>query len=200
MIEDLTAKYVQTAEASGKIGWAVHHSATQTETDPPRSVADELAVIERIDRFHKEDRGWSMGFGYHVAVFDSGRAYRVGKSRTVRAHVANLNHLYDGLCIIGTYEPDYSPSTEALDTAAAIIAGSGLPFSGGHRDVMAAHGRPNYTTCPGGWDLSLLTRRLERAAPEAPPPDRVLIALDHIEDAYASLRAAEGILRRGSDA
>ena len=78
MIEyvDLTDRYRQVEGVVAGKAWAIHHSATPT----PSSIltrAQEIDILDTIDRYHRSVRKFTMGIGYHVCVFPSGRAYRV---------------------------------------------------------------------------------------------------------------------------
>ena len=164
MIEyvDLTDRYRQVDGVVAGKAWCVHHSATPT----PSSIltrAQEIDILDTIDRYHRSVRKFSMGIGYHVCVFPSGRAYRVGEQGTQRANVANLNHEVDGLCFIGTFTPRIAPSADALASAASVIRASGMPVRGGHGSMPGAN-----TACPGGWNLGLLTALVEQGALSRP--------------------------------
>ena len=134
--------------------------------------AQEIDILDTIDRYHYSVRKFSMGIGYHVCVFPSGRAYRVGEQGTQRANVANMNHVVDGLCFIGTFKPNQAPSADALASAASVIRASGMPVRGGHGSL------PNQNTeCPGGWNLGLLTALVEQGdlSPKMEPDDAALL-------------------------
>ena len=165
MIEyvDLTDRYRQVTPSGANRQWAIHHSATAT----PSSIltrAQEIDILDTIDRYHRSVRKFPMGIGYHVCVFPSGRAYRVGEQGTQRANVANLNHEVDGLCFIGTFTPRTPPSADALASAASVIRASGMPVRGGHGSMPGAN-----TACPGGWNLGLLTSLLIENGPMSKP-------------------------------
>lgn len=170
-IIDLTGRYSQTNVFDENRQWAIHHSVTPTlSEDASRFV--EIAALDTIDRYHRDERDFPMGIGYHVCVFPSGRAYRVGKQGTRRANVGGQNHKYDGLCFIGTFAPNRPPTAAALASAAKVIRASGMPVAGGHGSL------PNQNTaCPGGWNLGLLTALLEQGEPSRPmdTEDAILI-------------------------
>ena len=149
MTYDLTASFAQSPIVHQNKRWVVHHSVTPT-LSPVATMQDERMAIDQIDRYHRTQRGFGTGFGYHVAVFQSGRSYRIGKQGTQRAHVGGLNHLYDGLVLVGTFT-QIAPNTASLMEAAKVILDSGMPLAGGHKDVTAGA-----TECPGAWDISLL--------------------------------------------
>jgi len=92
------------------IGVAIHH--TVTTISPAATEAEERAHIRAIDAYHAS-KNWG-GFGYHYAVFPSGRVYYCGWGS--RAHVANRNHELVGVAFVGDMSTRL-PS--AIETAAA---------------------------------------------------------------------------------
>jgi hypothetical protein len=153
---DLTARYRQSPLTHAGKRWAVHHSA------PPAPVSvvgltqqQEIAVLDSLDRYHRDVQKYTVGIGYHVCVFPSGRSYRVGRQGTQRAHILNRNHEYDGLCFMGSFTTT-RPSDLALDEGLRVIRASGMSVGGRHRDLAT----PGYTECPGSWPLALLTGRM----------------------------------------
>lgn len=186
MLIDLTERYTQGPEVS-HIGWVIHHTVTSVSLEEP----NERRTIDSIDKYHKERRGFHVGVGYHVLVFPSGRAYRVGLPNTMRAHIGKLNHKYAGLAFVGTFRPMKPPTTAALKTARKVIADSGIPLSGGHRDLTISGS--GYTVCPGGWDLDLLK-------PQLPTPPKRLsrMSLKHVMALLKAWRAHKTLfVRRG---
>ena len=152
-MRDLTHRYLQRRKLPRQqVGWAIHHSVTYMPEDA--SAAEEIAHLDLINGWHL-NRGFSMGIGYHVAVFPSGRAYKVGHYDTQRAHVALQNHKYLGLVFIMSATSRRPPSDKMLATAAEVIRKDGRPIVGGHKDIKGQS-----TACPGGWDLTLLRRKL----------------------------------------
>jgi hypothetical protein len=166
---DLTTTYRQSAVVHVGKKWAIHHTVSPNQ---PRTSSEELSHLEAINTFHRA-RGFAVGIGYHVVVFDSGRAYRVGEQGTQRAHIAELNHKYDGLAFVGTFTADLTPSGIALETARRVIAESGMPVAGGHRD-LATSGSP--TACPGGWDVAALLDPANAPRPLSPPLSTMTLA------------------------
>ena len=160
-VKDLRHRYSQGPDRSAsKLGRVVHQTAG------PESFADVTAEIEHIDwldNFHREKRGFSLGIGYHEMVFESGNIYRVGRALTQRAHIGGLNHIYDGMCFVGTFSRTHTPSQAALVAAREAIVASDIKVMGGHGQ-LALEGQG--TACPGGWNLDLLTP----ATPLKPPP------------------------------
>lgn len=163
MTYDLTGEFTQKPIAYSNKAWVVHHSVTAT-LSPSATQKEERAVLAQIDRYHRDVRGFSVGFGYHVAVFPSARSYRVGTQGTQRAHVANLNDKYDGLVFIGTFTQQ-APNAGSLMEAAKVILASGMPLAGGHKNVAPQ----GYTECPGAWAMEQL-----RAFMDAPPVSKPL--------------------------
>jgi len=83
------------------IGIAIHHTAGPSSQTP-----------DTIANYHVNIRHWG-GIGYHFLIKPNGTVCYVGDVKTQRAHVANLNHKYIGVCMIGdfTNEP---PTNEQL--------------------------------------------------------------------------------------
>ena len=75
-VKDLRHRYSQGPDRSAtKRVWAVHHTVTPESYAGP---VEEIAHLDFIDTWHREKRGFKVGIGYHVVVFESGRAYQVG--------------------------------------------------------------------------------------------------------------------------
>ena len=128
------------------IGVAIHHSVSGDRISPNSSPTEELAHIRAIDAYHVDQN--FGGFGYHTAVFASGRAYRCGDGQ--RAHVAKRNHQLRGIVAIGTFT-DRLPSPAQM---AGILEAIRWHRADLGRDVeVAGHGAwalPGQGTgCPG---------------------------------------------------
>ena len=148
-VTDLTTRYIQTPPNTTERAWIVHH----TVTNSPTTMQDELTHLDNIDRYHRDQRGFSMGIGYHAVVFPSGNGYKVGNYGTSRAHIKDKNHLYLGLALVGNFTRE-APTSAAIATAKDIISGSKRPLADGHKNLSP----PGYTECPGTWDyVTLLT-------------------------------------------
>jgi len=140
---DLLDRYEQGYPIYPKIGYAVHHSVT---TPPDCDESEEILHLDAIAAYHR--RQFRVDFGYHVAVFPCGHSYRCGALGTQRAHVAGLNHMWDGLVFIGTGRP----TDAALLEASSIVQGQRIV---GHKDL------PNQqTACPGDWDVSVVGEQM----------------------------------------
>ena len=137
------------------VGIAIHHSVTgdaQTDANQDGTTEDEeIALIEAINRYHRDVNGWGCGFGYNAAVAQSGRVYVVGPCLGRRAHVASRNHELMGIVLLGDYS-SASPTPEAINgmgrlvTAMEAMLGSGVLTVRGHRDWATA---ASPTSCPG---------------------------------------------------
>lgn len=155
---DITDRYEQNAYkllSIPKEGWIVHHSASANTS---RSPEQELAHLDAIANYHLDK--WGREFGYHAAVFDSGRSYLAGDYDTSRAHTAGRNDsgaywnaVALGLVFIGDFR-EQDPTGVALEAAQQILTDSGLPVLGGHKDIKPG------TECPGNWNLSDLEGRV----------------------------------------
>ena len=78
------------------VGVAYHH--TVTTVPPDAGEAEERAHLRAIDAYHVR-QGYG-GFGYHLAVFPSGRTYLCGDLSGQRAHVAGRNHELLGVAAV----------------------------------------------------------------------------------------------------
>ena len=146
------------------IGIALHHSVTTMDADATE--AQELAHIEAIDRHHVSI-GYG-GFGYHSAVFPSGRAYICGQLTGMRAHVARRNHELIGIVAIGNFvgglplQPQMEGIVEAIKDTRSWFPDRSLPVKGHNDWALPGEG----TACAGllnGVDFDAL---LQIAAPE----------------------------------
>jgi hypothetical protein len=135
-------------EGSGteKIGFAVHHAVGGLGSG---TLESDLAIMDAIHNSHTVERGWE-GIGYHRIIGAGKRAYLIGPSASVRAHVANLNHLWIGVCFLGTWT-DSRPDEDRMTAFKRLVQWEtdqrGMPMQ------LAPHKRLNLgsTACPGGW-------------------------------------------------
>lgn len=114
----------------------IHHSA-----------GAESVTWESVAAYHVQTRGF-YGIGYHVGVRNGQIAY-TGDLNEARAHVANENHRYIGICMAGNYET--SAPSEANMKALKVAYRAVCEWLG--RTVPArSHGAvapPGYTQCCG---------------------------------------------------
>jgi hypothetical protein len=115
---------------------AVHHTA-----------APETTTWEAVAEYHVRSRGFA-GVGYDVGI-RNGRIAYLGDLDTARAHVANENHRYLGLCMAGNYETAQpsEANMKALKVAYEAMCewlGRNVPARP-HRDLAP----PGYTVCSG---------------------------------------------------
>ncbi len=151
-------------------GGAWHHTVTRTPA-PTWSKAQELAVLDAIDRYHRQffwhNLGGELvslgGFAYHLAVFPSRRIYLVTPLAMRGAHVAGRNGHLVAVVLIGTFTA-LAPVAAQLETAIAARAYVERQLPGqltwkGHRG-WADPSHP--TACPGdthaSWVPQLSTR------------------------------------------
>jgi hypothetical protein len=157
MTEPIDARGLMTDRGAGRyllndawvIGIAIHHSVSGGSffmSNAPTQ-GDELSHLEMIDRYHAS-KGWG-GFGYHQAVFLSGRYYLCGNLNGARAHVASRNNQLVGLVLIGTFTTVLPPASQLAAAAAGVAyirrTYPGRPI-GPHRN-WALLSEP--TSCPG---------------------------------------------------
>ncbi len=120
---------------------AIHHAA-----GPDNQTPDAIAA------YHVNSRGWG-GIGYHFVVAQNGNTYYVGDLTTARAHVANLNHLAIGVCLIGSFVDGKEPPDNQLRSAHELCAQMlfrtpELSGVDGWEDVVG-HKDLSPTRCPG---------------------------------------------------
>lgn len=131
-----------------RIGIAVHHSVTGQKITETATESYELDHIKAIDQYHVSV-GYG-GFGYHAAVFPSGRAYLCGDLDSQRAHVAKRNHELLGVVLIGDFT-DHIPEGKQLAGLGAVLReftaylGREVPIKGHTGWALPGEG----TGCPG---------------------------------------------------
>lgn len=158
-MRDLTRRFIQRRKLTRpQIGWLIHHTVTTIRAGA--SVAEEIAHIDAINRWHLNVREFAVGIGYHVLVFPSGRAYQVGVYDTQRAHVRNKNHKFLGLAFVGTFSATRWPSGKMLRAAAQVIKDSSRPVIGGHKSEQSD------TDCPGGWNVDWVQNNVAALMPK----------------------------------
>lgn len=123
----------------------MHHSVTSSA--PEATEAAERAHIAAIDAAHVRN-GWG-GFGYHYAVFPSGRVYRTGWGQ--RAHVAGRNHELVGIAWIADLsfrapnEWEVAFAADAVGDVWRRLGNDALPVRGHGSWALPGAG----TACPG---------------------------------------------------
>ena len=127
-----------------KIGYTVHHDVVPFDK---LTFKDELERIQAIDTYHRNHNGWP-GIGYHRVIAPSGRVYLVGGSATQRAHIAELNHLWIGYCLLGDWTNARPPEAQMN---ALIVATQWETNMRGVDMLVAPHKRLTNTECPGSW-------------------------------------------------
>lgn len=141
-------------------GILIHHSVTKHEATP-----QDLALLHKA-------RGWA-GIGYHFVIDKAGIVYYVGDISLARAHVANKNEAYLGICLIGDFTK-HLPSDDQIRSAHDLVKyflteTPSLPTLskweqlGGHKDQQA-------TACPGSsWPNDMRQRIIDRRVYSAEP-------------------------------
>ena len=124
----------------------IHHSASPQpylDTDP-RAVA---AYLERIRRFHVEERGWA-DIGYHFALDPAGRVWECRPLRWQGAHVKDFNEGNVGIVVLGNFELQEPHLAQALVLPLLVRELRrrwAIPLS-----MVRTHGEwPSSTECPG---------------------------------------------------
>lgn len=124
-------------------GIAIHHTAGPDNQHP-----------DSIANYHVQVRGWG-GIGYHFLIDKNGKIWYVGDVGTGRAHVANLNDKYIGVCLIGSFMEGRQPTGKQLEAAYILckeLVEEDARFSGIHKkgwDGVKQHKELNPTACPG---------------------------------------------------
>lgn len=154
------------AEPNGVIGVAIHHSVTWYDMGDMSgaSIAQETAHIRAIDAYHVQE-GYG-GFGYHYAVFPSGRLYQCGDviesgRFAARAHITDENDKLVGVVFIGRFDAGFQTPTDAakmagvsactiiLDQMLKAKTRSGEWEIKGHDDWAVELNNHDPTGCPG---------------------------------------------------
>lgn len=119
----------------------IHYSNTPETWYAARSLAEKHA---EIDRWHREERGWSGGFGYHRLIDRDGAVMQGRPFERAGAHAVGHNADSIGICYIGNSRPTQAQFVTLERECSDLQARYGIPDSGviGHRDVGA-------TLCPG---------------------------------------------------
>lgn len=132
------------------VGIAVHHSVTKA--DEHWLEAQERIHIQTIDQYHASPPPLGAGFGlfgYHMAVFPSGRVYLCGELDGMRAHVAKRNHELIGIVAIGNFVggPPLAPQLEGIIEAIRYVREQvgPLPIKGHNDWALPGEG----TACAG---------------------------------------------------
>lgn len=130
------------------VGVAIHHTAGPKTQD-----------IDDIAWYHINVRGWAS-VGYHFLIKE-GKAYYVGDLGIGRAHVADLNDKYIGVCVVGNYqteEPDDADLRVAHLLCQEFIENEPDRFPNVDSwDNVKPHRELGSTACPGNtftqwWD------------------------------------------------
>lgn len=121
---------------------AIHHSATQINYTP-----------EQIAQDHITKNGWG-GIGYHFVIDKDGIVYYTGDISTARANVANLNEAVIGICLIGNFTDNESPTPQQLQSTHNLceffINYDNLPNIKSWDKIRGHKELPNQSTnCPG---------------------------------------------------
>jgi len=144
-------------------GILIHHSVTKHD-----ATADDIALLHKA-------RGWA-GIGYHFVITKDGVVHYVGDISTARAHVANKNEKFLGICLVGDFTK-HLPSDDQILSAHDLVKfflteTPSLPTLnnwnqlGGHKDQQA-------TACPGtSWTgaTDSMRERIVNRIPYSPVP------------------------------
>lgn len=93
---------------------------------------------------------FNSGIGYHFLIGQDGAVYYVGDVKTQRAHVANLNHKYIGVCMIGNFTNE-EPTDEQLRSVCLLnkeLVEIDNRFNIAWEEVKR-HNELSSTACPG---------------------------------------------------
>lgn len=145
-------------------GVVVHH-ADAREPVEDGSNGPSIALIDGIDRWHKDNNLWPA-IGYHFCIDADGTVFWVNGLQLISYHSGPANRYSAGICLLGDYE--YSaPPVAMVASLAVLIAALGRELGReigiyGHKDVMA-------TGCPGAhWSSTRARLRTLVALPPVP--------------------------------
>jgi len=150
---------VQEDFAKKAIGIAIHHSVTK-DVHP-----------DAIAKMHISRWGKSAGVGYHFIISRNGKTWYVGDLGTQRAHVANKNHQYIGICLLGEHHK-YAPTKAQYESAHKLVAELQKKFG---KKKIVRHKDLQATACPGSYtNMSYIINGYPKPKPapvtESPAP------------------------------
>lgn len=166
---------------------AIHQSST-TDTQTPEDIAN----------FHINNNGWG-GIGYHFLISKDGKVFYVGDISTARANVANINEQILGICLIGNFIEDRSPTIEQLDSTHKLCDYFINNYSElsnvnswdkvrGHKELPGQS-----TNCPGDnwedWRIQIVEGVIEL---EAPSNEATFDDVEMLESQVNNLQASLG--------
>lgn len=164
-------------------GILIHHSVTKHEATP-----DDIALLHKA-------RGWA-GVGYHFIIDKAGVVYYVGDISLARAHVANKNEKFLGICMIGDFTK-HLPSDEQIKSAHDLckfffFQTPSLPTLKSW-DQLQGHKDQQATACPGtSWPNDMRNRivnRIPYTSEPTPVPPTPQPPSEDWEQKYNDLKA-----------
>jgi hypothetical protein len=136
----------QSLRVAGQRGLAVHHSGSKHERR--ESHGDCAGVVQSIQRFHQDARGWS-DVAYSWLACQHGYLF-VGRGQGVRTAAQGTNagnDAWHAVCWLGDGQ-DWTPTS---DNVMPLQAAIGFTRSYNARALnVYPHLRFHSTTCPGG--------------------------------------------------
>ena len=86
-------------------------------------------TVEDIDRWHRQDRHWKNGCGYHYVIHLDGSIHQGRPVEMVGAHCVGHNRHSIGICYIGGYAKDgkTSKDTRTEQQKTALKESESLP-------------------------------------------------------------------------
>jgi hypothetical protein len=150
---------------------AIHHSVT----NPTNNYKGDVDYIAHL---HVNVRSFG-GIGYHFVITTDGTVWYVGDISTMRANVANKNHLVIGICLVGDFTK-HNPTDDQIlsvhdlckflkDDVHMLSKINGKSWE----QVVVGHKELQATACPGtswkGPDDSMF-ERIKNRIPYTPQP------------------------------
>ncbi len=120
----------------------VHH----TGEHPGMEGIPEIEVIQRIERYHRDERHWAA-IGYHYLVGKTGKVYEGRPVKYQGAHVSGANEHNLGISVIGDFMHQL-PNPEQLGALKAFLTDSRNRFSVAKGRVYG-HRELGKSVCPG---------------------------------------------------
>ena len=135
-----------------------------------------LATWQGIDKYHREERGWAGGIGYHVGTAKDKSVWLLRPLARSGAHVLNKNANSVGVVMVGDY--DNEDPAQVVPTAARIVALLLERFGLGV-DAVKFHREAATKTCPGTRVRKLdFIAAVEAAMKQEPVPGEQVVIVE----------------------
>lgn len=125
----------------------IHHSATSEGS------------ARSFDSYHKNERGWRNGLGYHFVIGNGTQSgdgeIEVGERWRRQLHGAHtgdtyFNRLGIGICLVGNFEQDDAPTGRQFESLVRIVRHLSKRYNILPSNIILhKEVRENHTACPG---------------------------------------------------